>query len=242
MGRPLHDAEQLPLLHRTLRTIAARPACPSSTRRRQPCTARATASTRTRGTERPLNVYGYSKLMFDRYVRRRLDSGGSQVAGLRLLQRLRSRGVPQGSHGQRRPGAFTTRSGRTARRGCSRAAAATRRANSRGTSCTWMTWSRSTCGSAGTLKCPASSTSAPAGRRRSTSWADAVIGWHGAGRKRYIPFPEDLRRAYQSFTQADIARLRRAGYDRPFADVSAGVKAYLDRLHGSDSKRSGHGR
>ena len=60
--------------------------------------------------------------------------------------------------------------------------------------------------------------------------ADAVIAWHGTGTKRYIPFPPGLKDAYQSFTEADIAALRGAGYEAEFMDVAAGVKAYLDRL------------
>ncbi|MGH8494958.1 MAG: ADP-glyceromanno-heptose 6-epimerase, partial [Gammaproteobacteria bacterium] len=35
--------------------------------------------------ERPLNVYGYSKLLFDQYVRRALPSARSQIAGLRYF-------------------------------------------------------------------------------------------------------------------------------------------------------------
>src|SRR5262245_24089996 len=35
--------------------------------------------------ERPLNVYGYSKLLFDQYVRRLLPRARSQVAGLRYF-------------------------------------------------------------------------------------------------------------------------------------------------------------
>ena len=35
--------------------------------------------------ERPLNVYGYSKFLFDQVVRRRLPSAGSQVVGLRYF-------------------------------------------------------------------------------------------------------------------------------------------------------------
>ena len=64
--------------------------------------------------------------------------------------------------------------------------------------------------------------------------ADAVIEWHGAGEKRYIPFPENLLRSYQSFTQADITQLRSAGYEGSFLDVNAGVKKYLDILNDPD--------
>jgi ADP-L-glycero-D-manno-heptose 6-epimerase len=43
----------------------------------------------------------------------------------------------------------------------------------------------------------------------------------------YIPFPETLKKKYQSFTQADLTRLREAGYDAPFADVETGVARYV---------------
>src|SRR5690606_40593001 len=35
--------------------------------------------------ESPLNVYGYSKLLFDQIVRRRLEGAQSQVVGLRYF-------------------------------------------------------------------------------------------------------------------------------------------------------------
>ncbi|MDB5801986.1 MAG: ADP-L-glycero-D-manno-heptose-6-epimerase [Rhodocyclales bacterium] len=46
----------------------------------------------------------------------------------------------------------------------------------------------------------------------------------------YIPFPEALKGKYQSFTQADMTALREAGYDLPFADVSTGVGRYCVKL------------
>jgi ADP-L-glycero-D-manno-heptose 6-epimerase len=62
--------------------------------------------------------------------------------------------------------------------------------------------------------------------------AKALIAWHGKGAIRYIPFPDELKSRYQSFTEADITALRRAGYSRPFRDVRRGVKDYLDALVG----------
>ncbi len=47
---------------------------------------------------------------------------------------------------------------------------------------------------------------------------------------RYIAFPEDLKGRYQSHTEADMTQLRAAGYDRPFSNVQDGVSAYVDRL------------
>ncbi|HEX2828782.1 MAG TPA: ADP-glyceromanno-heptose 6-epimerase [Burkholderiales bacterium] len=46
----------------------------------------------------------------------------------------------------------------------------------------------------------------------------------------YIPFPEDLKGRYQSFTQADIGGLRAAGYANSFLTVEQGVQRYCDQL------------
>lgn len=51
-----------------------------------------------------------------------------------------------------------------------------------------------------------------------------------AGRIRYIPFPDDLRDRYQCFTQADLTALRAAGCEHDFMDVQTGVARYVDRL------------
>ncbi|QMT32108.1 ADP-glyceromanno-heptose 6-epimerase [Alysiella filiformis] len=44
---------------------------------------------------------------------------------------------------------------------------------------------------------------------------------------RYIPFPDSLKGKYQSFTQADISRLREAGYADEFLTVEQGVERYV---------------
>lgn len=47
---------------------------------------------------------------------------------------------------------------------------------------------------------------------------------------RYIDFPEDLKGRYQSHTQADLSQLRAAGYEKPFRDVQTGVSQYVKAL------------
>jgi len=47
---------------------------------------------------------------------------------------------------------------------------------------------------------------------------------------RYIPFPDDLRGRYQSYTQADISALRAAGYRARFLTVEQGVARYCQKL------------
>ena len=46
----------------------------------------------------------------------------------------------------------------------------------------------------------------------------------------YIPFPDALRGKYQCFTQADLGALRSSGCDHVFADVAQGVAAYAKWL------------
>ena len=46
----------------------------------------------------------------------------------------------------------------------------------------------------------------------------------------YIPFPDDLKGRYQSHTQADLTALRAAGYDKAFMDVQTGVAKYVAHL------------
>ncbi len=47
---------------------------------------------------------------------------------------------------------------------------------------------------------------------------------------RYIPFPEQLKGKYQSYTQADVEALRTTGYDEPFLNVEQGVARYVNYL------------
>jgi ADP-L-glycero-D-manno-heptose 6-epimerase len=50
----------------------------------------------------------------------------------------------------------------------------------------------------------------------------------------YIPFPDALRGKYQCYTQADLTALREAGCDHRFADVATGVAAYMKVLSAQD--------
>jgi len=51
-----------------------------------------------------------------------------------------------------------------------------------------------------------------------------------AGLIAYVPFPDALRGKYQCHTQADLTALRQAGCTHAFADVATGVKHYMDVL------------
>lgn len=46
---------------------------------------------------------------------------------------------------------------------------------------------------------------------------------------RYIDMPEHLRSKYQYYTQADMTHLREVGYDAPFSDLTQGVTDYVQQ-------------
>ena len=69
------------------------------------------------------------------------------------------------------------------------------------------------------------------GAGRARTWNDLARAVFAAlGREPqidYIDMPEDIRAAYQYRTEADLTRLRRAGYDAEFTSLEDGVRAYV---------------
>ena len=181
--------------------------------------------------ELPLNVYGYSKLQFDRYVRRVAAQAGSQVVGLRYFNVYGPREQHKGSMASV---AFHFNNQVLA----DDEARLFEGSGGYGDGeqlrdfvyiddvCDVNLWF---------LDNPAVSGVFNAGSGRAQTFndvANAVIAWHGRGRIRYIPFPAHLEGAYQSFTQADLSNLRAVGCDVDFRPVEDGVKDYLDQLSG----------
>jgi ADP-L-glycero-D-manno-heptose 6-epimerase len=179
--------------------------------------------TETPDHEAPLNVYAYSKLLFDNYIRRLMPQITSTVAGLRyfnvygpreghkgrmasmvwqLYHQLKTVGVArlfEGTDGyaageQRRDFVFV--------------------------------------GDAVDVNLyfafgPPRQGIFNVGTGTSRAFNDIariVIGLLGRGETQYIPFPETLRGKYQSFTESDITRLRAAGYTRPMTTLEEGVR------------------
>jgi len=179
--------------------------------------------------ELPLNVYGYSKLLFDQYVRRLEIGSEQQVVGLRYFNVYGPREQHKGSmasvafHFNKQ----IVESGEVRLfEGTDGYADGEQRRDFVFVDdiCALSSWF---------LKHPEVSGIFNAGTGHAQSFndvADAVIAWHGKGRKTYIPFPAHLEGAYQSYTQADLRRLRAAGCDIEFHDVASGVRSYLDTL------------
>ncbi|NKB36773.1 MAG: ADP-glyceromanno-heptose 6-epimerase [Gammaproteobacteria bacterium] len=61
--------------------------------------------------------------------------------------------------------------------------------------------------------------------------AQSVKSWHQNGKIEYIDFPEKLIGKYQSYTQADLTRLRKAGCNHKFKELEKGMSEYLNWLN-----------
>jgi ADP-L-glycero-D-manno-heptose 6-epimerase len=186
--------------------------------------------------ERPLNVYGWSKLVFDQWVRRTLGAAESQVVGLRYFN------VYGPGEAHKGPMASVARHlhgqlGATGRvrlfEGCDGFANGEQRRDFVHVAdvCAVVLWF---------LDHPERSGVFNVGTGASRSFlevARAVIGFHGRGEVEFVPFPEALRGTYQSFTEADLTRLRAAGYTGDFRPIAAGVPEYLATLHPGPAAR-----
>jgi ADP-L-glycero-D-manno-heptose 6-epimerase len=191
-----------------------------------------------RGFEKPLNVYGYSKFLFDQYVRR--QDLGAQVVGLRYFNvygpneahkgrmasvafhafnqfraegRVKlfvgSAGYPDG--GQRRD--FIHVDDVVAVN-------------------LWMLENPDVSGifNCGTGRAQTFNDVAAAviNTLRGTSASASELAAEGL--IEYVPFPPQLQGKYQSYTEADLARLRAAGLQGDFLTVEEGVSAYVREL------------
>jgi ADP-L-glycero-D-manno-heptose 6-epimerase len=59
--------------------------------------------------------------------------------------------------------------------------------------------------------------------------AKNLIEVHGSGELEYIPFPEHLKAAYQSYTCANPTKLQAAGYQESWVTLEDGLKQYYAR-------------
>jgi len=179
--------------------------------------------------ENPLNVYGYSKLQFDRYVRRVAPDPESQVVGLRYFNVY----GPREQHKGAMASVAFHFNNQVQEDGEARLFTGTDGYGD-GEQLRDFVYVDDVCDvNLWFLENPAVSGIFNTGTGRAQSFndvANAVIDWHGKGRIRYIPFPDHLKGAYQSFTEADLTELRESGCDVEFRPVEAGVKDYLDQL------------
>lgn len=75
------------------------------------------------------------------------------------------------------------------------------------------------------------------GSGRAETWLDLALSVFGAMNREsnieFIDMPESMREKYQYFTQADISRLRAAGYDTPVTQLADAVRETVAQLSAS---------
>ena len=182
--------------------------------------------------ESPLNVYGYSKLLFDRYIQKLPQEDQSNVVGLRYFNVY----GPRESHKDKMASVFFHFNKQFHNDGILKLFARSHgcedgehrrdfiHVDDAVNVTLWMAQNKQI---SGVFNC---------GTGRAESFnqvANAIANYHGGGNIQYVPMPESLHDAYQSFTCADLGKLRDAGYDAEFIPVEQGARRYLDWLTGN---------
>ncbi|WAR45822.1 ADP-glyceromanno-heptose 6-epimerase [Methylomonas rapida] len=179
--------------------------------------------------EGPLNVYGYSKFQFDQYLRRQ-DKLTAQVVGLRYFNVYGPREAHKGSMASVAYHLNNQIKESDALRlfeGCDGYAHGEQRRDFVyvGDVVDVNLWFLDNPQVSGIFNC---------GTGRSQTFndvANAVIHYHQRGYIQYIPFPEHLKGCYQSFTEANLDKLRAAGCEHQFKTVEEGVQLYMEWLN-----------
>ncbi len=179
--------------------------------------------------ERPLNVYGYSKFQFDQYVRFFEEKLTSQVVGLRYFNVY----GPRESHKGKMASVAFHHYNQIREQGHVKLFAEYAGYGPGEQSRDFIYVGDIVAVNLFFMDHPEISGIFNAGTGRSQPFndiANTVISHFGKGNIEYIPFPDALKGSYQSFTQADISRLRQAGFKKPFKTVEEGVNLYLEWL------------
>ncbi|MFH6974548.1 ADP-glyceromanno-heptose 6-epimerase [Neisseria sp. 23W00296] len=195
--------------------------------------------------EEPLNVYGYSKFLFDQVVRRRIAEGlSAQVAGFRYFNVYGAREQHKG----RMASVAFHHFHQYRERGYVELFGSYDGYGSGEQSRDFVNVEDVVNVNLFFLDHPEQSGIFNLGTGRSQSFNELAAATVNACRAaegkeklglaelvaqgliRYTEFPDALKGKYQSFTQADIARLRDAGYAQDFLTVEQGVERYVDWL------------
>ena len=183
-----------------------------------------------RDNEEPLNMYGYSKFQFDQYVRGYLDTAKIQIAGFRYFNVYGPREQHKGSMSSV---AFHLNNQLNAGEN-PKLFAGTDGYEDGSQLRDFIYISDVVDVNLWFMDNPKASGIFNVGTGKAQSFndvANSVIAHHGKGEIEYIPFPDHLKGCYQSFTEANITKLREAGYDQDFKTVEQGVSEYMQVLN-----------
>ena len=175
--------------------------------------------------EAPLNVYGFSKWHFDRYIETLLPQVTSQVVGLRYFNVY----GPQENHKGRMASVAYHLFHQLQNNGSMRLFKGTDGYGDGEQRRDFIYVKDVVKVNLFFLDNPGVSGVFNCGTGRSQTFnklAKAAEQAMGFGKLEYIEFPEALKGKYQNFTEADMTQLRRVGYTESFADLNAGVADY----------------
>jgi ADP-L-glycero-D-manno-heptose 6-epimerase len=195
-----------------------------------------------RENERPLNVYAYSKFLFDQYVRRRAEQRTAQVAGLRYfnvygpneehkkLKKMNS--IALQAHEQLASQGYVSLFVGSDGFGDGEQRRDFIHVDDAVAVNLWLLENREVSGifNCGTGRAQTFNEVAATVINTVNGTQESVEELAGRGLIRYIPFPPQLVGKYQSNTEADLSRLRAAGYAKEFMSVQQGVAAYVQAL------------
>jgi ADP-L-glycero-D-manno-heptose 6-epimerase len=188
--------------------------------------------------EKPLNVYGYSKLLFDQYARRALGSSlenaKTQVVGFRYFNVY----GPREQHKGRMASVAFHQFHQLRQDGKVKLFGEYGGYGPGGQMRDFISVDDVVAVNLWFFDHPTKSGIFNLGTGRAQPFNDvahAVVNTlqpsaNAAAAVEYIPFPDALRGKYQSYTQADMTALRAAGCDHQFADVQTGVARYMQWL------------
>ena len=194
----------------------------------------------TRENEDPLNVYAYSKYLFDQYVRKRLEGSRAQVAGLRYFNVY----GPNEAHKGRMASVAFHAFNQFRAEGRVKLFVGSDGYEDGGqlrdfvhvddvvSVNLWLLDNRDISGifNCGTGRAQSFNEVAAAVINAVDGSDFSVDELTQKGMIEYIPFPAALVGKYQSYTQADLARVREAGYEGAFRPVEQGVADYVREL------------
>lgn len=183
-----------------------------------------------RENERPINMYAYSKFQFDQYVRRFRTHAKQQIVGFRYFNVYGPREQHKGTMSST---AFHFHN-QISDKGVAKLFSGTNGYDDGEQRRDFVYIDDVIDVNLWFLDNPDKSGIFNLGTGKSQAFNDmakAVIKWHEMGDITYIPFPEHLKGAYQSFTEADISALREIGYSKSFYNVEQGVRRYLNWMN-----------
>ncbi|QJR11550.1 ADP-L-glycero-D-manno-heptose-6-epimerase [Usitatibacter rugosus] len=191
--------------------------------------------------EAPLNVYGYSKFLFDQAVRRQLEGRSAQIAGFRYFNVY----GPRESHKGRMASVAYHFFNQYLKEGKVRLFEGGGEYGPGEQIRDFVSVEDVVRVNLFFLDHPGVSGIFNVGTGQAQSFNDVAVATVNAVRKargeapltldalrkagtiEYIPFPPALVGKYQSYTQADVSALRSAGYAEPFLSVDEGVGRYV---------------